>query len=165
MPILFTSKYQTNSTIESIENAPFVEGKFFEGWYTDSAFTNKVEFPYTITADTKFFANYNYGTLEAASYSYDEESDSYIVVQNTTPGYTLPEIVIIPDVYNDGVHGDKPVTKVASALETAASVLGNNAIVKEVYFGNLFYTIFYPETNPLSVNNQCLDILNRKEVK
>lgn len=43
-----------------VESAPVTtrEGYTFEGWYTDKAFTEKAEFPFTLNADTTFYAKW-----------------------------------------------------------------------------------------------------------
>ena len=128
-----TMSYEVGSVIEQLP-APNVTNKTFEGWYTDSALTQKIEFPFTIAADTKLYAKYIEGTLMPASYQYDAASDSYFIVKNRTEGYTLPEIIVIPDTYN-GPYGEKPITKFYDPAGNV-SILGFNDVVKEVYIGN-----------------------------
>ena len=129
-----TTSYAVGSVIESLAE-PTMTNKCFEGWYTDAAMTQKVEFPFTITADTKLYAKFTSGTLAAASYKYDSASDSYHVVRNTTSGYTFPEVVIIPDEY-EGPNGTKPVTKIVDGSNNTTSALGYNDTIKEIYVGN-----------------------------
>jgi uncharacterized repeat protein (TIGR02543 family) len=83
-------------------------GSTFEGWYSDSAFTSAVSFPYTITSSVTLYAKWT--TISAptnvtatagvkkVTLSWDSVTDasSYNVYQGTTTGtYTLAASAII----------------------------------------------------------------------
>ena len=65
---VFTATFVTNGGTEvaaiqevaSVESAPETtrEGYTFAGWFTDEALTQKAEFPFTLTADTTFYAKW-----------------------------------------------------------------------------------------------------------
>lgn len=66
---VFTATFVTNGGTEvaaiqevaSVESAPETtrEGYTFAGWFTDEALTQKAEFPFTLTADTTFYAKWS----------------------------------------------------------------------------------------------------------
>ena len=79
------------------------------GWYLDSEFINKVNFPYQITSDISLYAKWEYATdiSQYLTFVYDETYNGYDVRSYNDIEHLTN--VKIPETYNDGVHGVKPV--------------------------------------------------------
>jgi hypothetical protein len=93
--VLETSTYTlTNPAI------PHGHNLFFEGWYTDSAFTNFVTFPYTTSNSVTFYPNLLEGNVQIVKI--EDGTDVYGEVQASSD---TTGTVVIPDYYEiDGVY-------------------------------------------------------------
>ena len=113
---------------------PMIEDKCFTGWYSDSGYNNKVEFPIIPTADTKLYPKHDIATSDL---TYMYESESYAVGDETF-GYQGSETdIIIPDVYDDGTNGLHPVTRIsgyAFEIEEASDMV--QVDINSIYMPN-----------------------------
>ena len=109
---------------------PMITDKCFVGWYTDSNYKTKAEFPLLVTESTTLYPKH----LDATSdmyFNYNTFGDGgYAVCNNEDGYYESPEEVVIPDVYDDGVNGPAPVTGIEGY------VFYENSTMKSLYIPN-----------------------------
>lgn len=107
-------------------------GKTFEGWYTDSSITQKVDkFPVTLSKGDVLYANY-YDASTWLTLSWNATTSSYSVERSSSSSATE---AIIPDIYDDGTHGVAVVDTIGSYSLTDVTTLTN------IYLSNNITTI------------------------
>ena len=94
----------------TIPTAP--AGCYFDGWYLDAKFGTRVD-SNEVRTDKKLYARFANLPNDWLMW----EKDHYLVTKyrydNTTaPTSTLPSNLVIPAIYNDGTHGEAPVTHI-----------------------------------------------------
>ncbi len=92
----------------------------FEGWYSDSEFTNKVTFPMTITDDTTLYPKFLTGS-NTLVFTYN--NSGYTMSSTTNAG-----TIIVPDYHDDGVNGVLPITTIGKMKKAEQVYIGNNVI-------------------------------------
>ncbi len=110
---------------------PQKANKCFTGWYTKDESGNEieVEWPALITSSTKIYPKYE---DETPGLSYTYTGDGYAIIG----GYNgSTSNIFVPDVHNDGTHGNAKITSIASY----AFIKNKNII--EVVFPNSVKTI------------------------
>ena len=119
-----------------------LENKMFKGFYNGLGdAVPRIEFPRDLNnqAGTTLYAHYLDGNVPASNIEYNEASDSYHVVGQLDSSFTS-DTLVIPDLYNDGTHGVKPITEVNAYYNESDykhyGLLYNNSVVKNLYFGN-----------------------------
>lgn len=144
-PIVLTCNVGNGTTITSyaIEGAPLEiapevpnrEGEYydFNGWYTDSGFTEELDLTKNIKSSQTIYAKYvsNYPTANLPSdyIGWDSSTNSYQVIQGSS---TLPTNLVIPETYNDGTHGLANVTHIMTTETYASGAFYNKTTLKSV---------------------------------
>lgn len=92
---------------------PFDINKMFLGWGTSSTATTPVAFPKTFSSATTYYPIYASGGYDLSScYEYLEGDKEYkINFSGYIAGDIASTIVVLPDIYDDGIHGVAPVTQ------------------------------------------------------
>ena len=96
-------------------------------------YKRQVDFPLSIEEDTILYAKFIKANLPASNIGYNNVSDEYYV-SGVLSDQTI-ERLVIPDAYDDGVHGAKPVTYIRS-VNNVVALLTNNSTIKSLYVGN-----------------------------
>ena len=94
-----------NSSVASYD-PELDDSQYFKGWKTSLDSANTVRFPYTVLYDISFYAS----VVDKFEYSYLPLTDTYGV--KSCIG--TPYIMTIPTSYDDGIHGNKPVTEIGT---------------------------------------------------
>lgn len=128
-----SEKVASGTSLEEKTTLPQANNKMFLGWFLDADFENEAIFPLVVEEDVTLYAKFLDGTFDANSFSYDEQSDSYVLVKNSE--LQLQTVMVVPDFFDDGEHGVKKVTKISDAPSTE-TLIGNNSVVQEIYIGN-----------------------------
>lgn len=117
-----------NYVLEELNNYPKCNNTYFCGWYLDDNYMIPAQFPITVTANVDLYAKYLQGNVSANNIAYNSTEMIYYVfgsIDNAT------NTLVIPDVYNDGVHGVKAVAH----LDPSCSI-SNNPTIASLYVGN-----------------------------
>ena len=123
-----TSEVGGNYVLEELDNYPKCNNTYFCGWYLDDNYMIPAQFPITITDNVDLYAKYLQGNVSANNIAYNRTEMIYYVfgsIDNAT------DTLVIPDVYNDGVHGVKAVAH----LDPSCSI-SNNPTIASLYVGN-----------------------------
>ncbi len=123
-----TSEVDENYVLEELNNYPKCNNTYFCGWYLDDNYMIPAQFPITVTANVDLYAKYLQGNVSANNIAYNRTEMIYYVfgsIDNAT------DTLVIPDVYNDGVHGVKAVAH----LDPSCSI-SNNPTIASLYVGN-----------------------------
>lgn len=113
------------------DSIPKASNKFFDGWYMDEGYTIEATFPIAITKSTTIYAKYIDGNVPADNISYNDRDFTYYVTGTIDiPGDTL----VIPDAYNDGVHGTRSVGYIVG--QDRESIINADSAITTVIVGN-----------------------------
>ena len=125
------SNLEIGNTIESLPS-PTILNKCFTGWYLDNSGNNKIDFPYEITAAVTLYPIY----LDATSdIQYTYASNAYTVKAGTSAatGYVgTATNIVIPDIYDNGTNGIKPVTAIGAYAFRSKSAIVSVVIPEKV---------------------------------
>ncbi len=113
-------------------------GYTFSGWYLDKECTIPVPEGYRTQGQPLFPKFAVDGNLPSDWIAWDEASSSYKMIDpygyyapsshayyTTNPGpfSDLPDELVIPHIYNDGVHGEAPVTAIPNGIEYESALI------------------------------------------
>lgn len=113
------------------DSIPKASNKFFDGWYMDEGYTVEATFPIAITKSTTIYAKYIDGNVPADNIRYNDRDFTYYVTGTIDiSGDTL----VIPDAYNDGVHGTRSVGYIVG--QDRESIINADSHITKVIVGN-----------------------------
>lgn len=113
------------------DSIPKASNKFFDGWYMDEGYTVEATFPIAITKSTTIYAKYIDGNVPADNISYNDRDFTYYV----TGTIDIPsDTLVIPDAYNDGVHGTRSVGYIVG--QDRKSIINADSAITTVIVGN-----------------------------
>lgn len=154
----FFDNYVSYSDIRSTEwitnmPAPKINFDLFEGWYIEG--TNKMIENYDfIGGDVTLVARYKTDNFKfysgCSDFVFNEDLDGYECVIDRTE-----RCVIVPNAYNDGENGEKPIVKLnadstdVNSVVVKSAILANNGIKMigdYVFYGADFTEINLPES-------------------
>ncbi len=147
-------------TIEEPEEPTMQDGYVFTGWYMDEECTTPAEFPLKSQGETIHIGG-ALPNLPSDWIAWDENSNSYhmidpyrhtdmgAILEQLTPGnYTpLPDELVIPEKYDDGVHGEAYITAIPGGFYVGAFYDDNGEEYTKL-FGSIFELV---ATNVTSV--------------
>ncbi len=129
-----SEKVKIGESLDEKTILPQANNKMFLGWFLDANFKNEAIFPLVVEEDVTLYAKFLNGTFDASSFSYDEQTDSYVLVKNSE--LQLQTVMVVPDFFDDGEHGVKEVSKISDGISADETLIGNNSVVQEIYIGN-----------------------------
>ena len=113
------------------DSIPKASNKFFDGWYMDEGYTVEATFPIEITQSTTIYAKYIDGNVPADNIRYNDRDFTYYI----TGTIDIPDdTLVIPDAYNDGVHGAKSVGYIVG--QDRESIINADSVITTIIVGN-----------------------------
>ena len=88
---------------------PVIEGKCFVGWYTDSNYETKVEFPFSPSASDILYPKHLTATTDV-DYVYNTNTETYAAGGDWIQYSGSSTTIVIADIYDDGQNGKALVT-------------------------------------------------------
>lgn len=130
-------QFISNTTVQEPEFLPKKTNKFFEGWYYDKSCSDKVVFLITLTQNITLYPNFILGNIPDENIKYDDRETTYYISGQIDIGV---QTLVIPDVYDDGIHGAKSITYIDSLTDTKIAMLNASTITKCI-IGNYIQNI------------------------
>jgi uncharacterized repeat protein (TIGR02543 family) len=112
-------------------NAPVKDGSAFDGWYKEAALTNKITFPYTVTADMALYAKWtgeNGKTVASIAITEQPTKKTYAISEAFDPAG-----MVVTATYND--KSTEAVTLAAENFTYDFSAAGTDKTVTVTYEG------------------------------
>ena len=165
--IIYRIDYETNGGRNDIRNPhqytvedtiTFLEatklGYNFDGWYEDSAFTNKIESISNRIGDIKLYAKWvpSGDTLYKVEHYRETNNGQYVLYDiDNIRDYTDKEVTAVPKVY----EGFKENTTHPERIEKG-NVKPDESLVLKLFYEKLKYTVTFDPKNGDSIPNQVV---------
>ncbi len=134
-----TSTLPAATAIEAPKIYPVRDTEVFVGWGVGENATETITFPYKAAESVALYPVYKACNIPE-NIVYDKVADCYYVKNVPVADPTITEVVI-PDYYDNGTNGKKPISYISDAESSGNNLLSDCKNTATVYIGKNIHTL------------------------